>query len=272
MVPPVRWSVDTDALPAGITLDSHTGELSGVPVQIGNASVCIEAVDANGQCDSVERSLKMAATELRRIGLDSRTVALWDWQGESFRLIHDIMGDEELTLKWVNMMGDSRRPRPGWGCYPRLVGGGGEAGLYGPQHNDKIDLRTCKKKWTVEVWVRRGGPYNIYHGILRGGNPADVVDGTFDFGHICGTYDNTERGVWELYLSDHDSPDGSMARGCTSLAKIRKKFSSIFIPGNAPRGSSGTRRTRASAIPSGTMWRGSTAMPRTCISSSSMGI
>ena len=35
----------------------------------------------------------------------------------------------------------------------------------------------------------------------------------FDFGHICGTYDNTEQGVWELYLSDHDSPDGSMAPG-----------------------------------------------------------
>ena len=212
MVAPVRWRVDHGALPAGIRLDPHTGELSGVPIRVGNASVCIEAIDANGQTDSVELSLKAVPTELRRVGPDEHTVALWDWQGQSFRLIRDIMGDDELTLRWVNMMGDSRQPRPGWGRYPRLVGGG-EGGFYGPRHNDKIDLRTCKVEWTVEAWVRRGGPYNIYHGILRGGDPANVVDGTFGFGHICGTYDNTERGVWELYLSDHASPDGSMSPG-----------------------------------------------------------
>ena len=28
-----------------------------------------------------------------------------------------------------------------------------------------------------------------------------------------GSYDDTERGVWELFLSDIDSPDGSMAPG-----------------------------------------------------------
>jgi hypothetical protein len=52
----------------------------------------------------------------------------------------------------------------------------------------------------VEAWVRRGGDVNTY------GN-------AFHYGHICGTYDNSKRGVWELYLSDHDSPDGSMAPG-----------------------------------------------------------
>jgi hypothetical protein len=235
MVAPVRWRVDNGALPAGITLDPHTGELSGVPIRMGSASVCIEAIDANGQTDSVVLSLKVVMTQLRRVGPDEHTVALWDWQEENFRLIDDIMGDEELTLKWVNMMGDSRRPRSGWGRYPRLVGGG-EGGFYGPRHNDKIDLRTCKKEWTVEAWVRYGGPYNVYHGILRGGDAANLVDGTFDFGHICGTYDNTERGVWELYLSDHDSPDMSMAPGVHFFGKEPEQNLKDLHPWKRPEG------------------------------------
>ena len=30
---------------------------------------------------------------------------------------------------------------------------------------------------------------------------------------MCGIYDHTKRGVWELYLSDINSTDGSMAPG-----------------------------------------------------------
>ena len=40
-----------------------------------------------------------------------------------------------------------------------------------------------------------------------------ITTSPFTFGHICGTYDKTEQGVWELYLSSHNSPDGSMAPG-----------------------------------------------------------
>ena len=35
----------------------------------------------------------------------------------------------------------------------------------------------------------------------------------FDYGHICGTYDTTESGVWELYLSELNAPGGGMAPG-----------------------------------------------------------
>ena len=134
---------------------------------------------------------------------DENTVALWDWQGPSGKLFPDRMGDAELTLTWTNMAGDLRRPRPGWGQYPHLVGGG-EFGYVGPLKNDKVDLRTCTEEWTVEAWVRRGGRFSEY---------ATKMGRHFDFGHICDTYDNTKRGVWELYLSDHDSPDKSMAPG-----------------------------------------------------------
>ena len=89
--------------------------------------------------------------------------------------------------------------RPGFGSTARFTVREDDANLLiGPVNNDKLELRTCTQAWTVEAWVRRGGPIDGY---FR----------EFHFGRICGTYDNTDRGVWELYLSDQDSPDGSMA-------------------------------------------------------------
>ena len=99
-------------------------------------------------------------------------------------------------------------PRNGWGRYPYFIGGG-EIGFVGPQQNDKVDLRMCQKEWTVEAWLRRGGAVNGYE------NP-------FDNRHVCGTYGTTERGVWELYLSDHNSPDGSTPPGVHT--GIRENF------------------------------------------------
>ena len=38
----------------------------------------------------------------------------------------------------------------------------------------------------------------------------------FDFGHICGSFDTSERGVWELCLTTHGSPDaGTLAPAVT---------------------------------------------------------
>ena len=199
MVDPVSWRTTQGSLPTGIFLDREKGELRGQPTTLALERIRLEATDAAGQKVSREFELKTAPEKLRRLRPDEHTVALWDWQGPSGRYIPDLMGDAELTLTWVNTKGDTRLPRPGWGSYPHFIGGG-EGGFVGPQWNDKVDLRTIDSEWTVEAWVRRGGPIDGY---FR----------EFHYGHICGTYDNTERGVWELYLSDQDSPDGGMAPG-----------------------------------------------------------
>ena len=148
-----------------------------------------EARDSVGAVDTRELILQVVPEALRNIGPDDHTVALWNWQGPGSRRVADLMGDEELALTWVNLKGETRIPRPGWGRYPYFIGGG-EGGFFGPQHNEKLDLRTCGNGWTVEAWVRPGGP-------------VDGYGRRFDFGHICGTYDNSGLGVWELYLSNH---------------------------------------------------------------------
>jgi len=222
MIEPVQWHIRSGTLPGGMSFDRITGEFSGTPAKVSRTVLGVEAKDAAGQSDNRDLKIRVLPAVLRRIDPDKHTVALWDWQGPSGKLIPEIMGNQELTLTWVNTKGDTRMFRPGWGRYPHFIGGG-EGGFVGPQHNDKVDLRTCPEQWTVEAWVRRGGPVNRYGKV-------------FDFGHVCGTYDNTERGVWELYLSDHNSPDGSMAPGVHFLGAQPDQALKDLHPWTRPKG------------------------------------
>ena len=198
MSDPVRWKIRNGTLPEGMRFNETAGEISGVPAAVTNTRLQFEASDKSGTAYR-DLTLKAVPKALRHLGPDEHTVALWNWQAPGSRLIPDLKGDEELTLTWANLKSDTRLPRAGWGRYPYFIGGG-EGGYVGPQHNDKLDLRTSKTGWTVEAWVRPGGP-------------VDGYGRKFDFGHVCGTYDNSQRGVWELYLSSQNSPDGSLAPG-----------------------------------------------------------
>ena len=217
MAEPLEWEVVSGALPEGMTFDTEAGRFAGTAVEAGWSRLSVQVTDANGLQDQVDLTLKVLPAALRVIGLDRHTVVLYDWQGPNGKLIPDVRSyDDELLLTFTNTGGDRGVSWPGReGRFPQEPGHG-EQGyvVIGNKENEpflrakakfeappKLDLKTCAKEWTVEAWVRRGGPYQAF---------GDVP---FDYGHICGTYDNTKRGVWELYLSDHDSPDGSMAPG-----------------------------------------------------------
>jgi len=47
-LPPYAWSISAGALPTGITLDSATGKLTGLPTMVGTASFTVRVVDATG--------------------------------------------------------------------------------------------------------------------------------------------------------------------------------------------------------------------------------
>ena len=230
MATPVRWKVVTGSLPEGLRLDPDTGEFGGSAEIPCTATLGVEATDANGMSYQVDLRLRVLPAPLRTIAPDEHTVALYTWEGADGRLIRDVMGDEDLTLTWTNMGGDRRVSWPGReGRFPQDTGHG-EHGFVGPQRSDKLDLRECKKEWTVEAWVRRGGPFHAH------GKEVGEHTQPFDYGHICGTYDTTERGVWELYLSDHDSPDGSMAPGAHFLGAEPEQALINLHPWKRPEG------------------------------------
>lgn len=230
LVAPIEWTVEEGAMPSGLRLERKTGEIMGTPSATGVYNLKVAASDAVGQNDQGELSLKVLPKELHVIKPDEHTVVLYDWQGPNGRLIPDVMGDEELTLTWTNIGGDRRVAWPGRnGRFPQDTGHG-EHGFVGPQNNDKLDLRTCNKAWTVEAWIRPGGPLQAY------GEKADDHHQPFTFGHICGTYDKTEQGVWELYLSSHNSPNWNMAPGVHFLGAEPDQLLMDLHPWSRPDG------------------------------------
>ena len=220
MTQPLRWEIASGTLPPGLKLEPRTGLLTGAPVKARRSPLSVRVTDANGLSDRVELLLRVLPEKLRAIGADQNTVVLYDWQGPGGRLFEErISRDKALTLTYTNMGGDRRYSWPGReGRFPQETGHGEHGyanigkdwGVY-PQARDRfeadprLDLKTCDKEWTVEAWVRRGGAYEAFG--------SDKIKRKFEYGHICGTYDNTKNGVWELYLSSIDSPDGSMAPG-----------------------------------------------------------
>jgi hypothetical protein len=135
------------------------------------------------------------------------------------------------------MGGDRRVPWPGRrGRFPQDNGHGEHGWVTKVKGNPVLDLKTCTDEWTVEAWVRRGGPIQAY------GKKVDKTHQPFDYGHICGSYDNSKRGVWELYLSDHDSPDGSMAPGVHFLGAKPDQALMNLHPWKRPQGIIGNRK------------------------------
>ena len=58
----------------------------------------------------------------------------------------------------------------------------------------------------------------------------------FHFGHVCGTYDKTKKGVWELYLSDMESTERSMAPGINFYGAAADQALEHLDPWHRPTG------------------------------------
>ena len=231
MAKPARWEIVSGTLPTGIALNGATGQLHGTPTEECSARVAIQVTDANDVHDRTDLVLRVLPQELRVIKADAYTVVLYDWQGPNGKLIPDIMGNKDLTLTWTAMGGDRRVRWPGReGRFPQDNGHGEHGWVTKVKGNPVLDLKTCKDEWAVEAWVRRGGPIQAY------GKKVDKTHQPFDYGHICGSYDNSKRGTCELYLSDHDSPNGSMALGVHFLGAEPDQALMDLHPWKRPKG------------------------------------
>ena len=203
LVNPVMWRLISGELPEGIALDEASGELRGVPKAVGAGEIRVRATDVHGSIADKELTVRVLPAALERIEADEHTVFLYDWQDEDLLYVKDAVGDDELTMTCVGRHSDRRvRWQGREGRFPQDTGHGEHGWASLKTNNDKHNLRTCEKEWCVEAWIRPGGPVQGF-GASR----------PFDFGHICGTYDTTESGVWELYISNHDAPDGSWTPG-----------------------------------------------------------
>ncbi|MAR08919.1 MAG: hypothetical protein CL681_02955 [Blastopirellula sp.] len=222
--------------PGGSRRSATKADLRGTPRTEGWTSLTIQVRDANGETRRRDVVLKVLPKELLEIKPDKHTVALFDWQGSNGKLIPDRMGEASHTLTWTNMGGDRRVTWPGrQEKFPQFTGHGEHGFASAAKGPAKLDFKTCDKEWTLEVWVRRGGPLQAFGGMVRGKtNP-------FHYGHVCGTYDKTKKGVWELYLSDAKSADGSMTPGIHFFGADANQALENLDPWHRPQGIVGNR-------------------------------
>ena len=243
---PLRWEIVQGTLPAGIELtgaggsrhSATKGVLRGMPRNKGWTPLTIQVTDANGESRRHDVVMKVLPKTLIEIRPDQHTVALFDWQGPDGKLIPDRMGEASHTLTWTNMGGDRRVTWPGRNeRFPQFTGHGEHGFASAGKGLPKLDFKTCQKEWTLEAWVRRGGPLQAFGGTVRGKHSP------FHFGHVCGTYDKTRKGVWELYLSDMESTDGSMAPGINFYGAAADQALEHLDPWHRPTGIVGNRST-----------------------------
>ena len=240
---PLKWEIIQGKLPQGISLKgvtnvSHSANarLQGTSSTTGWTRLTIQVTDAHGEIRQRDVVLKVLPTKLIEITPDEQTVALFDWQGLDGKLIPDRMGDESHTLTWTNMGGDRRVHWPGRNeRFPQFTGHGEHGFASAGKGLPKLDFKTCEKEWTLEVWVRRGGPLQAFGGTVRGKHSP------FHFGHVCGSYDKTQKGIWELYLSDMQSTDGSMAPGINFYGADADNALEHLDPWHRPQGIVGNR-------------------------------
>lgn len=231
---PLHWSTADNALPDGLQLDEASGFVTGTPKSHTVAeqhTFQVSVTDDRGECVEKKLTISVLPSDLADMQPDDHTIFMYDWQQPEARPVPDVMGDEDLTLDWTNMGGDRRVEWPGRkGRFPQETGHGEHGYASVATDNDKHNLRTCHDEWTVEAWIRRGGPFQAH------GRSNTEHTRPFDYGHICGTYDTTERGVWELYLSDHESPDGSMAPGVHFFGEQPEQALTDLHPWKRPNG------------------------------------
>ena len=255
---PLKWELVHGELPQGLKLSvaaepilaneannyepskskpmGSRATLTGTSTEQGWTEFTIQVTDSNGtvkQCDLV---LKVLPQELLQIKADKHTVALFDWQGPDGKLIPDRMGEQSHTLTWTNIGGDRRVSWPGREQnFPQFTGHGEHGFASEGKGLPKLDFKTCDKAWTLEAWIRRGGPMQAFGGTVKGKQHP------FHFGHICGSYDLSKRGVWELYLSDIKSEDGSMAPGIHFFGDKEEQALKNLHPWHRPDGIVGER-------------------------------
>jgi len=62
--PPYTWSISAGSLPAGLTLNGSTGDISGAPTTAGTSTFTVMVTDANSMSSTKELSITVAAAAL----------------------------------------------------------------------------------------------------------------------------------------------------------------------------------------------------------------
>ena len=191
--------------------------------------VAVSLVDAQG------KQSPMSHDFTKPFEPDEHTVVLYHFDEGQGNETHDACGDPALTLRAHKeaLWG----ARPGFGATARFERREDDGNiLVGPTNNDKLQLRTCTKEWTIEARVRYTGPWG-----------EDAAGNTY--ANICGS---DEEGVslpegmrggshFALHTSRVEEGLAPHARFIGSLTRCPNNDVNTISPYYKPDGDTGVR-------------------------------
>jgi len=136
-VTPYSWAVISGALPAGLSLTSSTGEISGTPTTAETANFTVQVTDSQGTPDTDTQALSIVVSEAGALeyaagssnGVSTSNSAAW--QDKVTVNISEGGGDDWLIMGFADTMGDY------WGGKVNVridVDGSTAAEMYRRQH------------------------------------------------------------------------------------------------------------------------------------------
>ncbi|RUT88128.1 MULTISPECIES: DUF2460 domain-containing protein [unclassified Mesorhizobium] len=208
---PYTFTVHSGSLPAGVTLNSSTGVVSGTPTTAGTSSgIVIRVTDGVGSTDDLDAfSIEVTAADPHFISV----VLLCGFNGAD----GSTSTTDEATAKAITFNGNAQldTAQKKFGTASLLLDGTGDR-LELVDSSDWQLGSTNSSPWTVEAWVRWNVLDANNRGII-GQNAAagwfftgsstigELAFGSSNFSTITTSGASMTTGVWYHLAADHDS-------------------------------------------------------------------
>lgn len=156
---PYIFSLQSGTLPAGITLDSSTGALTGTPTTAGTHTLTFRATDSEGNYDDVTDMLD---------ALEGSSVLLHFDGADGSTTFTDVTGKTWTAQNSARIETDHSKFGGASGWFQNVPGSGSENGSR-ITTADHTDLRFGTGDWTVEGWFRPQAPLLGFGAFFRKG-------------------------------------------------------------------------------------------------------
>ncbi len=184
--PPYSWSLDSGALPPGLTLDAGTGAVTGAPTSAGTASFTVRVTDSLAQSDTQALTVVVAGPTLVTASPGGTTILAGSHRSGT---ASSLAGDDNAYYE-VSSTTSGTRTTDWYGSFAGVTNSLADLQVSYTGKNS----RSCTQvifvwRWTTSSWVqlssRSVGTTEVaLANLVPSGSAADYVSGTSGDGEV----------------------------------------------------------------------------------------